>query len=138
MTLPRRVFCDTSFFYAALDPSDRSHRRARELFAEIAMARTTLVTTWDVVSETVTLLRYRRSFPAAVSFLTDIRPNLELVPYGNGVRDAAERVFRERGGERRLSLCDAISFVVVTTMLDRMPCAAFDDDFRAFGLTVIP
>jgi hypothetical protein len=36
-----------------------------------------------------------------------------------------------------LSLCDAISLVVVTTLLERMPCLAFDEDFRRLGLTVI-
>jgi predicted nucleic acid-binding protein len=46
-------------------------------------------------------------------------------------------VFRRYGRERRLSLCDAISLVVVTTLLDRMPCFAFDGDFRRLGLTVI-
>jgi hypothetical protein len=36
-----------------------------------------------------------------------------------------------------LSFCDAISFVVVTTLVDHMPCFAFDEDFRRLGLTVI-
>jgi hypothetical protein len=30
-----------------------------------------------------------------------------------------------------------ISFVVVTTLLGRMPCLAFDEDFRRLGLTVL-
>ncbi len=34
--------------------------------------------------------------------------------------------------------CDALSFVVVTTLLDRMPCLAFDRDFRNLGLRAIP
>jgi hypothetical protein len=33
--------------------------------------------------------------------------------------------------------CDAISFVVVTALPDRMSCFAFDEDFRRLGLTVI-
>jgi hypothetical protein len=53
------------------------------------------------------------------------------------VRAQALDVFRRYGRERRLSLCDAISFVVVTTLLGRMPCFAFDEDFRRLGLTVI-
>lgn len=137
MTLPARLFCDTSFFYAALDPTDAHHERARTLFGEIASAQTGLLATWDVVSETVTLLRYRRGFQAALAFLTEIKPRLRIVSYGDAVRAEAERVFVQRGRGRVLSYCDAISFVVVTTMLGHMPCVAFDDDFRALGLTVI-
>ena len=137
MAIPPHLFCDTSFFYAALDPADAHHERARTLFLEIADARANLTTTWDIVSETVTLARYRMHFPAAIRFLADVRPTLRVVDYGNHVRAEAERVFRQRGQSRRLSLCDAVSFVVVTRLLDHMPCLAFDADFRALGLTVI-
>ncbi len=137
MVIPPRLFCDTSFFYAALDPGDKRHDRARELFGEIAEARAALATTWDIIGETVTLLRYRVHFPAALNFLTNVRPTLQVVHYGKRVCVEAERVFRQRGRIRRLSFCDAISFVVVTTLLDHIPCVAFDDDFRALGLTVI-
>ncbi|MGH7266238.1 MAG: type II toxin-antitoxin system VapC family toxin [Candidatus Rokuibacteriota bacterium] len=137
IALPGQAFCDTSFFYACLDPRDVNHPRARDLIAEGAAAGVRLVATWDVVSETVTLLRYRRSFQAALAFLTDVRPQLRLVAYGDGVRTEAEDVFRRYGRDHRLSFCDAITFVVVTTLLDHMPCLAFDDDFRALGLTTI-
>ena len=54
--------------------------------------------------------------------------------------ERAIRPWTSSGGtaERRLSLCDAISFIVVTTLLDRMPCFAFDEDFRRLGLTGVP
>ena len=74
---------------------------------------------------------------AALGFLTDVKPRLRIAAYGDRVRDEAEQVFRQYGRDRRLSFCDAISFVVVTTMLDRMPCLAFDEDFRHLGLTVV-
>ena len=66
-----------------------------------------------------------------------MKPQLCLAAYGDGVRHEAEDVFRTYGRQRRLSFCDAISFVVVTALLDRMPCLAFDADFRRLGLTVI-
>jgi predicted nucleic acid-binding protein len=52
-------------------------------------------------------------------------------------RGEAEQIFRRHGRDRRLSFCDAISAVVVTTLLDQIPCLAFDEDFRSLGLTVI-
>jgi predicted nucleic acid-binding protein len=135
--LPPRLFCDTSFFYATVAPEDAKYDQAGALLSEIIATRVQLFVTWDIISETVTLLRYRVHFPAALAFLIDVRPALAIVDYGDSVRVEAERVFRARARERRLSFCDAISFVVVTTVLDHMPCVAFDDDFRALGLTVI-
>ncbi|MDP2602032.1 MAG: PIN domain-containing protein [Deltaproteobacteria bacterium] len=137
MALPARLFCDTSFFYACLDPHDTNHDRAEELTDEAATSATTFFTTWDVVSETVTLLRYRIGFRPAVTFLEEVKPDLTIVEYGQRVRDEAEHIFRRRSRSRRVSFCDAISFVVVTSRLNGMPCLAFDRDFRALGLTVI-
>lgn len=81
---------------------------------------------------------HRRGFREALTFLTEIRPHLHIVNYGESVRTEAEQIFRQYGRDHRLSFCDAISFVVVTTLLDHMPCLAFDEDFRALGLAVIP
>jgi predicted nucleic acid-binding protein len=137
MPLPSRVFCDTSYFYACADTHDIHYRRALALAGEAVRHRTQLWTTWDVVSESVTLLRYRHSSAAAIRFLDDVKPGLHIMDYGADIRVEAERVFRRHGRDHRLSLCDAISFVVVTTLLERMPCFAFDEDFRRLGLTVI-
>jgi len=137
MARPDHVFGDTSFFFACLEPLDASHQRALEMARRVADRRWVVHTTWDVVSETTTLLRYRSSFAAAVSFLSDVKPTLRMAEYGSRVRVEAEEIFRQYARERRLSLCDAISFVVITTLLDRPPCLTFDDDFRALGLTVV-
>jgi predicted nucleic acid-binding protein len=138
MALPTLVFCDTSFFYACLDPKDTNHARARALVTESASVGATFCTTWDIISETVTLLRYRRNFQAALAFLTDVKPGLHLVAYGDPVREEAEQLFRAYARDHRLSFCDALSFVVVTTLLNHVPCLTFDDDFRGLGLTVLP
>jgi predicted nucleic acid-binding protein len=78
------------------------------------------------------------SYSSALSFVDELRPRLHLVEYGAEVRASAIDVFRRYGRDHRLSFCDAISFVVVTTLLERMPCLAFDEDFRRLGLTVLP
>ncbi len=137
MPLPPDVFCDTSFFYACFDSKDVNHLRARAAVADAASSGTRFCATWDIVSETVTLLRYRRNYRAALIFLDDIKPALRMVHYGECVRVEAEEVFRQYGRDHRLSFCDAISFIVVTTLLDHMPCLAFDEDFRGLGLTVL-
>lgn len=137
MALPAQLFCDTSFFYACLAPSDQNHAKAKAMVAEAAVAGTVLCTTWDIISETVTLLRYRRNFHTAMAFLTEVKPRLRIIAFGEGVRHEAEQIFRHYAREHRLSFCDAVSFVVVTTLLDLTPCLAFDEDFRRLGLTVL-
>ena len=132
-----RAFCDTGFFFAALAPNDPHHERALELLAQCHTSGTTLCCTWDVVSETATLLRYRLNAIAALQFLDTVKPELELVPTGSAVLEEAEQVVRRRAARGRLSFCDAISFVVVTTLLDNAPCLSFDGDLQALGLTVI-
>ena len=137
MPLPPRVFCDTSYFYACADTDDMHFGRALALAGEAANRRTQLWTTWDVISETVTLLRYRHSSAAAIRFLDHVKPGLHVMDYGVNIRIEAEQVFRRQSRDHRLSFCDAISVVVVTTLLERIPCFAFDEDFRRLGLTVI-
>jgi uncharacterized protein len=138
MTLSARLFCDTSFFYACFDPRDVNHQQANDLAADADASRSGLYVTWDIISETVTLLRYRRSYREALTFLTEIKPRLHIIIDGETVRTAAEQIFRRYGRDHKLSFCDAISFVVLTTLLDDMPSLAFDGDFRALGLPVVP
>lgn len=138
MAFAPRLFCDTSFFYACFDPHDVNHHQANALSIDAAEAGSALYVTWDVLSETLTLLRYRRSHREALTFLSDIKPNLHIVNYGENVRAEAEQIFRRYGRDHKLSFCDAVSFVVVTTLLDDIPSLAFDADFRALGLIVIP
>jgi predicted nucleic acid-binding protein len=138
MALPARLFCDTSFFYASFDPRDVNHEQAKQISENAAAVGSRLYVTWDIIGETSTLLRYRRSYREALMFLDEIKPDLHIVNYGESVRTEAEQIFRRYGRDHKLSFCDAISFVVVTTLLDNVSSLAFDRDFRALGLSVIP
>jgi predicted nucleic acid-binding protein len=78
------------------------------------------------------------TYREALTFLNEIKPDLHIVNYGEGVRTEAGQIFRRYGRDHKLSFCDAISFVVITTLLDNVSSLAFDRDFRALGLPVIP
>ena len=54
-----RVFADTSYLFALLNAQDVNHAAALRMTKQIRKAQIEVVTTWDVVSETATLLRYR-------------------------------------------------------------------------------
>lgn len=134
---PAPLFCDTSFFYAALDKRDRDHLTARRLAEAIGGRQIPLVTTWEVVGETVTLLRYRYSYQGAMTFIDTVLPKLNVVYITAEDRSRALWWFRRLSRDKRISLCDAISYLVVTEHLNHLSCVAFDDDFKRLGLTVI-
>jgi predicted nucleic acid-binding protein len=133
----RRAFCDTSFFFAALYPRDVNNDRAGEILRDGLQQEIDLFTTWDIISETVTLLLYRFNWKAAIRFLDEIRPVLNIVIYDDSVREEAEKVFRILIRDKKVSFCDAISFVVIKTILKDIACVSFDDDFSRLGVTVI-
>jgi predicted nucleic acid-binding protein len=133
-----KVFCDTSFFFASLCPDDTNFERAGELLEYCLNNAVMLYTTWDVISETVTLLRYRADYKTAVEFVDEVQPSLHIVQYDTSVRTAAAEIFKKLSKDKKLSLCDAISYVVISHMLDNIPCFTFDKDFRSLGLSVYP
>ncbi|MCJ7749185.1 MAG: PIN domain-containing protein [Desulfobacterales bacterium] len=132
-----RAFCDTSFFFASLYPKDVNYEKAGQILKEALTQGITLYTTWDIVSETATLLLYRFSSRAALRFLDEIKPALSIVYYDESVRKESEQVFRLFIKDKKLSFCDAISYVVVKTILKDIVCLSFDEDFSRLGLTTI-
>ena len=132
-----RVFADTSYFFALLHPRDPHHGEAVEISEEVARGKVTVYTTWEVVLETATLLRYRANFESARMFLLDVVPDLVLIYPLEAEREAAIQMFIRRSRDLKLSLCDAISYIVVSARLNWAPCLAFDADFAALGLRVV-
>jgi len=133
----QRAFCDTSFFFASLYPTDVNYERAGQILKEASDQKISLLTTRDIISETATLLLYRFSSKAAIRFLDEMKPVLNVVYYDDSVREEAEQIFRLFSQDKRLSFCDAISYVVAKTVLKDIVCLSFDEDFSQLGLTVI-
>ncbi|MDO9289051.1 MAG: PIN domain-containing protein [Thermodesulfovibrionales bacterium] len=139
MNLPQnKAFCDTSFFFASLSPDDSNYSRAGEILEFFRENKISLYTTCDIISETITLLRYRASYKLSIEFIDVVRPSLHIVHYNDSVRMAAAEIFKKLSRDKRLSFCDSISYVVITHMLENMPCFSFDSDFRSLGLTMYP
>jgi predicted nucleic acid-binding protein len=133
----KRAFCDTSFFFASLYPKDVNYGRAGQILKEALAQEVTLYTTWDIISETATLLLYRFSPKAAIRFLEEIKPVLSIVYYDESVRKETERAFRLFIKDKKLSFCDAISYVIVNAVLRDIVCLSFDEDFSRLGLTIV-
>jgi predicted nucleic acid-binding protein len=133
----RQAFGDTSFFFASLCPRDVNFKRAGVILEEAVSQGIALWTTWDIISETATLLLYRFHARAAIRFLDEIKPVLRIVEYDDSVRQEAERIFRLLSKDKKLSFCDAISYVVIKMVLQDIACLSFDEDFSHLGLIVV-
>lgn len=120
-----------------LDPRDRDHKKASQFAKWIEERQVPVITTWEIVVETVTLLRYRHSYRGAMVFIDVLLPGFNIVYITEAQRTAALECFRKLSRDKKLSLCDAISYVVMTKLLPGLPCIAFDDDFKRLGLTVL-
>lgn len=134
----RRVFVDTSAFFAHLVAEDRHHPQARALFERAARESWTLVTTNAVVSETYTLIRVRarNGRELAVAFLDDIRDGLCAVERVGPIDEARAMDVLRQYGDKSFSFCDALSFMAMER-LGLTDALAFDEDFRSYGKIVV-
>jgi predicted nucleic acid-binding protein len=134
----RRVFVDTSAFFAHLVAEDRHHSQARALFERATGESWTLVTTNAVVSETYTLIRFRarNGRELAVAFLDDIRDGLCAVERVGPIDEARAVDLLRQYGDKSFSFCDALSFMAMER-LGLTEALAFDEDFRSYGKIVV-
>jgi predicted nucleic acid-binding protein len=134
----KRVFVDSSGFFAFDCQDDRWHERARTFFAEADAGRWSMVTSNAVIYEVHALLltRMREGRRRALQFLdrlalTDVR--IERVRPSDEKR--AIELLRSRH-DKDYSLCDALSFVMMERLHIR-EAIAFDRHFRQYGQFVV-
>lgn len=131
----KRLFVDTSAWYAFVNASDPDHRPVARL---LASPRGRLVTSSYVFDEVVTLCRVRLSHPAAVRVgrvLLEAR-GLDLVRVSPEDEREAWRLFQARA-DQRYSFTDCTSFSLMRR-LGVETAVALDDDFRHEGFETLP
>jgi predicted nucleic acid-binding protein len=130
------VFCDASFFIALFSKKDIKHRRALELFKEIKTEPITIHTSWFVVSESMTVLRYRYGYTEALTFNQSIHLyNIHQVTESQ--LQQAVGVFNLYNQDKTISFVDALTQVLIYGELKKIPVLSFDSDFKTLGLTTI-
>jgi len=135
----RAYFSDTSFWIASINPKDENHPTAKQFYYHMLKKSDSIYTTIDVISETITTLRYIRifGFYLAKRFIKEIRPHL-LVRYPT--KDDYSRVqvlYLKYAKDKEISFCDLVSYVIVKERLNNIPCLSFDSDFKSLGLNVL-
>lgn len=123
------VFVDTGYFLALMMPQDQWHRAAVKLAAEPAA----LVTSSQVIGETISLLQIRGYFSLALEFLGNATadPDLRIVCPDASLQALAWDEFRKSGGFGA-SAVDCLSFAIMRkSHITR--AYTFDRHFAAAG-----
>ncbi|MBI1731547.1 MAG: PIN domain-containing protein [Gammaproteobacteria bacterium] len=131
----KRLFVDTSAWFAYANRADREHRKIKDILASFDGR---LVTSNFVVDETVTLFMYRLGHRAAVSFGEALfrSRTVDLVRLTPEDEQAAWLVFAGRQ-DKKYSFTDCTSFALMRR-LGLTTALALDDDFAQEGFEVLP
>lgn len=130
----KRVFVDSSAFFALLVAEDEFHAEARGIFQRAREERRMLVTTNAILLETHALLlnRARNGRAHALAFLDAVDLGFALVERVTDEDERRAKALLHAHADKTYSLCDALSFVVMERSgLDE--AVSFDDDFRSYG-----
>jgi hypothetical protein len=131
----KRVFVDTSAWYALIDGRDPDHG---SVLATLKAHEKRLVTTNFVFDETITLIRYRLGWRQAHQFgEAALKGEIaQLVRVSPKDEDAAWKIFCDYQN-KAFSFTDCTTFAIMSR-LDIETAIALDRDFRSFGLMCMP
>ena len=124
------IFVDTSFFVALLDPRDTNHSRAVAAFDDFDGKRLKdqLLTTNNVVLETITVARYEAGHALAVRAGEMLyAEKLARLHRTTAEEEAEAFVYLKKYEDKEYSAVDCLSFVVMEK-LGIHEALAFDSD----------
>lgn len=134
----RRVFVDTSAWFAVQVRDDEWHEQAASTLRALLATACALVTTNHVVGETYTLLRVVKGHGAAVGFLDRLEETrrLERIFVSPEIEAQAYTLLR-RHRDQDFSFVDATSFASMRAHAIRH-AFAFDSHFATAGFVRVP
>ena len=132
---PRKVFVDTSAFYALACKTDRVHASALAIHERLKDEAAQLLTTNYVFLESVSLIQKRHGVDRTKQFGDFVSTHITLLWMTELQHRAAWDYWKQRG-MRGLSLVDC-SCVVVMREMGIQHVFGFDDQFRGAGLTLL-
>jgi uncharacterized protein len=137
MIAARRVFVDTSGWYALTDSRDTNHTAAARRFRRVTREGRPVFTTNYVIGESYTLVMSRLGPRTAQGFLHRIRASaiLQRTHAPESWEEEAEHLLAQHQ-DQVFSYVDAISFVAMRH-LGIQEALAFDRDFIIAGFTLL-
>ena len=131
----KKVFIDTSAFYALMDRSDSYHQPASKLWSHLLDKGYDLKTSNYVTVETLALLQNRLGFEAADLWSRDVLGIVETNWIDDVLHNLAFEIWFSLG-RRKLSLVDCSSFVLMRH--DKVEKVfGFDKHFTEHGFEVL-
>jgi hypothetical protein len=131
-----RLFVDTSAWLALNDKNDQYHNKAIKKSSEIRKHKIGLLTSEYIIDESITLIRYRVSYNAAVIFGDSLLSSsiVTIVDVTNEDRLKAWEIFKKYE-DKDLSFTDCTSFVLMKN-LRLQKAFTFDEHFRHIGVEI--
>ncbi len=131
-----KLFVDTSAWLALGDRNDQYHKEALARSASIKKQKIELVTSDYIFDESITIIRYRMSHRAAVTFGNSLMGStiVKITGITDEERSKAWKLF-SRYDDKELSFTDCTSFVLMKK-LGIQKAFTFDDHFRQLGFEV--
>lgn len=137
----KQVFVDTSAWIDLMNSNER-HHTAAVAFHKSLVPMTLRITSWGIVSETFTWIRYHIGEREASRWLTlkDTMENqgfLQIV-YPDAQMEARVRRVLGRYHDQKLSYVDAFSIALMQSRPDIDVIFAFDHHMTLAGIPVLP
>ncbi|MEW6103933.1 MAG: PIN domain-containing protein [bacterium] len=134
--MENRIFVDTSAWLGLNDKNDQYHNEAKTKAEAIKKERIELLTSEYIVDESITLIRYRISHQASVSFGDSLlRSKIAIIlDVKDKDRFEAWRMFKKYK-DKELSFTDCTSFVLMNERGIKM-AFTFDKHFRQLGFKI--
>src|SRR3989344_128094 len=129
-----QVFIDSNFWIALCSPNDTLHKKSRAIARRLKHERADLVTSSDVIAETVTVLSMRagRKIAIAAGELLVANPMLEIVHIEEELYLRAWDIFRATS-KKDVGFVDCSILAVLQTMM--IPTlVTFDCDLAHFAV----
>ncbi len=128
---------DTSAWLALNDKSDQYHKKAISKSKKITQEKIELITSEYIVDETLTIIRYRVSHPAAVIFGESLF-NSNIVKINDIAKEDILKAwdFFKKYKDKDFSFTDCTSFTLMQKL--RLSKAfTFDKHFKQIGIEII-
>ena len=130
------IFVDTSAWVALFVSEDRFHGQAAEFAQTLERKGVALISTFDIFSETLTVIRSRSSLAQALAFGEAFLSSAILLreEIDSGLRREAWNLFKKYR-DKPLSFTDCTSFALLRKRGIR-DVFSFDADFKRLGFEV--
>jgi uncharacterized protein len=133
----KRVFVDTSAFYALIDKTDVMHQRAVDYLHRVQAQNDRLISTDAVIEETYTLLVQSLGHRAAWVFRDRLMSSqVRVFPITTEIKDRAWQIARTYD-DKLFSFVDCTSFAMMEAH-GLHSAFTFDRHFEQYGFIVEP